>query len=224
MSIHTSTKRFSTFVLLALILIGCRSRTSGKPATTTESSGSLLLAASVQTLTPALEPALEPSQTPAPVVLENGWYVYNDPDGEFSFAYPPTALISAGQNPVDLSKNITIQFQLPDKTYQGMSIRVEPNPKRLQGAEIANQLFERSAEKPATAAFKNSLQQIQVGGIAAVQTTIPSSNTEVTVIVPYEVKVLIASPVHEPSVTKVEQETLDLFYQILNTMKFSVTQ
>jgi hypothetical protein len=157
-------------------------------------------------------------------MLDNGWYLYSDPDGEFSFAYPPTAMISAGQNPVDLSKNITIQFQIPEKTYQGMSIRIESNPKRLQGAEIAQQLFEKSAQKSATAEFTNSLQQIFVGGISAVQTTIPSSNTEVTIIVPYNVKVLIVSPVHETSATKVEQETLDLFYQILSSIKFGNTQ
>jgi len=213
---HPSSARYSLLIFLALILVGCRSHSSVTPSPTYETTTSPLLSASVQTLTPAL--------TPTPIVLENGWYVYNDPDGEFSFAYPPTAILSAGQNPVDLSKNITIQFRLPDKTYQGMSIRVEPNPKQLQGAEIAKQLFERSAQKPATAAFTNSLQQIQVGGISAVQTIIPSSNTEVTVIVPYQGKVLIASPVHETSATKVEQETLDLFYQILNTMKFGVTQ
>jgi hypothetical protein len=176
-----------------------------------------LLAASVQTL----EPTQATESTPAPIVLENGWYVYNDPDGEFSFAYPPTATISAGQNPVDLSKNITLQFQVPDKTYQGMSIRVEPNPKGLQGAEIANQLYERSALQPATAAFMDSHQQIQVGGIAGVQTTIPSSNTEVTVIVPYGAKVLIAAPVHETSATQVEGD----FRSVLSNhrhLKFNV--
>jgi hypothetical protein len=46
----------------------------------------------------------------------------------------------------------------------------------------------------------------------------------VTVIVPFEARVLIASPVHEPSVLKVDQAALDLFYQILDTLKFSATQ
>jgi hypothetical protein len=213
---HPSPPRYFIFILLILIMAGCRSRSSATPSPTQESNSNPLLSASVQILTPEL--------TPAPIVLENGWYLYHDPDGEFSFAYPPTAIISAGQNPVDHSKNITIQFQIPEKTYQGMSIRIEPNPKKLPGAEIAQQLYEKSAQKPATAAFTNSLQQIQVGGMPAVQTTIPSSNTEVTIIVPYDVKVLIVAPVHETSVLKVEQETLDLFYQILNSMKFGTAQ
>jgi len=210
MTDHPATARYSIMMLLTLILVGCRSRPSASPTHTS--------------IPPTLTSPAIPIPTSTPAVLENGWYIYNDPDGEFTFAYPPTAMINAGQNPVDLSKNITIQFQIPDKPYQGMSIRIEPNPKQLQGAEIAQQLFERSAQKPASAAFTNSLQQIQVGGISAVQTTIPSSNTEVTIIVPYEVKVLITSPVHESSTTKVEQETLALFYQVLNSMKFRITQ
>jgi hypothetical protein len=165
-----------------------------------------------------------PTQTPVPtpVVLENGWYIYSDPDGEFSFAYPPTALISAGQNPVDLSKNITIQFQIPEKTYQGMSIRLESNPKRLPGAEIAKQLFEISAQKSATVDFTNSLQEVLVGGISAVQAYIPSTNTEVTIIIPYGDKVFIVSPVHDYSMTKVEKETMGLFYQIVDTLKIEI--
>jgi len=206
MTDHPSTARYFSAVLLALILVGCQTLPGNSPT---------------HTSIPGIFTSTTPQvPTSTPVVLENGWYIYTDPDGEFSFAYPPTALINAGQNPVDLSKNITIQFLLPEKTYQGMSIRVEPNPKQLQGAEIAQQLFERSAQRPATAEFTNSLQTILVGGISAVQTTIPSSNTEVTIIVPYEIKVLIASPVHETSATKVEPETLNLFFQILNSMKF----
>jgi hypothetical protein len=210
MTDHPAPARYYILVYLLLILAGCRSHPGDSP--------NHALTQYTFTSTATLIP------TSTPVVLENGWYLYNDPDGEFSFAYPPTALISAGQNPVDLSKNITIQILLPEKTYQGMSIRIEPNPKRLQGAEIAQQLFEKSAQTPAPAEFTNSLQTILVGGISAVQTTIPSSNTEVTIIVPYDVKVLIASPVHETSAIKVEQETLDLFYQILNSMKFGISQ
>lgn len=203
---------------LVFVLAACRVQGKTTATPTEQASAASLLSASVQTL------EAEPTPTLAPIVLENGWYLYQDPDGEFSFAYPPDAILSAGQNPVDLAKNITIQFQIPDKTYQGMSLRSEPNPKRLTGAEIAKQLYERSAQQPAAAEFTKSLQQIQVGGIAAVQTTITAANTELTIIVPYEAKVLIAAPVHETSVLKVEAETLELFYQILNSMKFNLTQ
>jgi hypothetical protein len=165
-----------------------------------------------------------PPTTPTPILLDNGWYLYTDPDLEFSFAYPSTALIFAGQNPVDLSKNINIQFQLPDKAFQGMSIRLESNPKRLDGVEIARQLYEKSSQKPAPVDFSNTLKPISVGGLTAIQAEIPSMNTEITVIVPFEDKVLILSPVHDTPVTKVEKEILELFYKILDTFKFNIAK
>jgi len=210
MTDYPAKTRYFLWVILALLLMGCRSQLSIAAAPTATSEAVSLL------------PAQTPS--PTPVVLENGWYLYSDPDGEFTFTYPPSAVINAGQNPVDSSKNIIIQFLLPEKPYQGMSIRLEPNPERLQGTDLAKQLFEKSAQKPVTAEFMNSLQPIFVGGISAVQAVIPSSNTEVTIIIPYDDKVFIVSPVHEPSVTKVEKETLETFYQILNTMKLGISK
>ena len=173
----------------------------------------------------AIYPPPEAAQIPIPTpdILANGWYTYNDPDGEFYFAYPPTALIDAGQNPVDLSKNIDIQFKIPDKPYQGMSIRLVPNPKRLQGVDIAKKLFEESAQKQASAEFADSLVPISIGGLSAFQASIPSTNTEITVIVAFDDKVLILAPVHDSAETKVEKEALELFYQILGTIKFTAS-
>lgn len=201
MKSYQPSSRLSLWMILALILGGCRSLNGIASA--------------------PLPNTLPSVPTSTPVVLENGWYLYADSEGEFSFAYPPNALISAGQNPLDSSKNISIQFLLPDKAYQGMSIRVEPNPKQLQGNEIADQLYEQNTQMPATTKFKDSIQTVQVGGLPAVQAVIPGSNTEVTLVIPYAQKVLLASPVHEPSATQVEPEALELFYQILDSMKFA---
>ncbi len=204
-------KRRVIFILLILLLAGCRSHPRATPTFTQEQAAIGLASVSIE------------STTPMPVVLENGWYVYTDPDGEFTLSYPPDTIISAGQNPVDQTKNITLQFPIPEKSYQGMSLRVEPNPKRLQSLEITKQLFEISTQKSASAEFTNSLKQITVGGMSAVQTSIPSTNTEVTIVIPYGDKVLIVAPVHDTFVTKVEKETLDLFYQIVSTLKFTNT-
>lgn len=175
-------------------------------------------------LAPTQSPKIEPSITPTPVVLDDGWFLYTDPDSEFTFAYPPTARIDAGKNPLDLSKNISIQFKLPDKPYQGMSIRLELNPKRLQGSEIANQLFEMSAQKQAPVGFSNSFKPFTVGKASAIEASIPSLNTETTVIVPFGDKVFILSPVHDSVNTKVEKETLELFYKILTTFTFNISK
>ncbi len=169
-------------------------------------------------------PETEPSVTPTQVVLENGWYLYTDPDSEFSFAYPQTAHIDAGRNPVDSSKNIIIQFQLPDKPYQGMSIRMEANPKMLSGVDIARQLFETSAQAQAPAEFINSAKSTTAGNLPAIEVSIPSMNTETTIIVPVEDKVFILSPVHDSANNMVEKEILELFYKILSTFDFNVSK
>lgn len=181
---------------------------------------------STQVFTPAPTSTPFPTQTPTPtpIVLENGWYLYVDSDKEFSFAYPPGSIVTAGQNPVDLSKNINIQFKLPDKPYQGMSIRVELNPKRLQSTDFAVKLFEESSQKQASAQFVNSLKPISIGGMAAVQVFIPSTNTEMTIIASYGDRVLFLAPIHDLAEIEVEKESLELFYQILNTFKFSASK
>lgn len=180
-----------------------------------------------QGTSPAAQAVKAATQAPAPTraaALESGWLVYTDPDLEFSFAYPPTAHLQAGKNPVDQSKNISIQFEAPDQPYQGMSIRVEPNPQHLQGSQIAARLFESSTQKAAPAEFSGSLKPFAVGNLQAVQAAIPATNTEVTVIVPNGEQVLILSPVHDAAATQVEKDALDLFYQVLGTFKFNLSR
>jgi len=60
-----------------------------------------------------------------------------------------------------------------------------------------------------------------VGGLAAVRASIPATNTEVTVIVPYNDQVLILAPVHGMAEINVDKETLALFYQVVDSFKFN---
>ena len=169
---------------------------------------------------PTSIPLPSSTQTPTPIVLENGWYLYKDPDNEFSFAYPPTAIVTFGKNPVDLSKNINIQFLLQDKPYQGMTLRLESNPGLLSGAEIAIKVLEESSGKIASMEFKDTLGNIMVGEKPAVQATIPETNTETTIIVPLGEKFMIIAPIHDTAVIKVEPEILQMFYQIVDSVQF----
>lgn len=164
------------------------------------------------------------AETNTPVVLADGWLLYSDPDGEFSFAYPPEAVISAGQNPLDGSKNITLQFVLPGKPYQGMSIRIEPNPESLKSADAARALYEETAQQPAPAGLVTSLGAFTVGGVPSVQAVIPATNTEITIITALKDKIVIFSPVHDSAATGVEQEVLALFYQIIETFIFGASK
>jgi hypothetical protein len=174
----------------------------------------------VDFISPTITPFPTSTQTPTPIVLENGWYLYKDPDNEFSFAYPPTAIVTFGKNPVDLSKNISLQFLLPGKSYQGMTLCLELNPGLLSGAEIAIKVLEESSGKIAPMEFKDTLGNIMVGGKQAVQATIPGTNTETTIIVPLGEKFMIIAPVHDTAVIKVEPEILQMFYQIVDTVQF----
>ena len=185
-----------------------------------------LLPASDSAATSQAAGALEapPAEMLTPVVLADGWLLYSDPDGEFSFAYPPDAVITAGQNPLDQSKNITLQFVLPGVPYQGMSIRVEPNPDGLKSADAAKALYEEAAQQPAPAGLVTSLGAFTVGGMPAVQAVIPATNTEITIITTARDKVVIFSPVHDSATTAVEQQVLALFYQIIGTFKFSAAK
>ncbi len=173
---------------------------------------------------PGLSPLEAAPSSPTPPALADGWLMYVDPDKEFSFAYPPEALINAGQNPLDLAKNIDIQFKLPDTSYQGMSIRLERNPQRLQNAGLAVQLFEASSQQQASAEFVDSLQPVSIGGKAAVRAVIPAANTEFTLIAAYDERVLYLAPVHASPATSVEKESLELFYQVLNSFRFAAPE
>lgn len=159
------------------------------------------------------------TQIPASVAQEKGWYLYRDPDNEFSFAYPAAVSITSGKNPLDLSTNINIQFT-PANSYQGMTIRLEPNPGRLSGVEIAKKILEESSGKNAPKEFKESLGSIMVGGKPAIEAVIPGTNTETMIIVPLGEKFMILAPVHGTAVTEVEPKILILFYRIVDTVQF----
>jgi hypothetical protein len=60
--------------------------------------------------------------------------------------------------------------------------------------------------------------------LAAVQASIPATNTEVTVIVPFNDKVFILSPVHDSAATNVDKAALALFYQVIDSFKFNPTK
>ena len=182
----------------------------------------LMLRSTIEAALPQSTDPKPPAAYPPPPVSENGWYVYVDPDGEFSFSYPPTAHLSAGQNPRDASKNILIQFELPGP-YQGMSIRVEPNPQQLAAADIAAKISEQGSPESIVPA-NLTLETTAVAGIPSILTHIPSSNTELTVITSYQGKAFIISPVHDLATTQVDPQALEIFYEVLGTFKFKVSK
>ncbi|HPH95652.1 MAG TPA: hypothetical protein PKW33_04335 [Anaerolineaceae bacterium] len=177
-------------------------------------------ASSTPTVNAEKNPTPEPKPTATPELLENGWYLYRDPDGEFSFEYPPEAIITAGQNPYDLSKNIRIQFIIPKTSYQGMRISLKRNPDKLQVNDIVKKMYENNSNKPATEELIKSIEKITVGGIPGYKVKIPQSMADITIIVPYKDKYFIIEPEKEAAAISVEKETIEFYYKIINTIKY----
>lgn len=175
---------------------------------------------------PALSLTPVPSEIfkPTPVVLSNGWYLYTDPDGEFSFSYPPDCVFNAGTNKIDLSKNITLQFLLPNtSSFQGMSIRIEPNTKHLKTEDMIAGIYEKYSSKSAPADFKSFFQEkdFDVDGTLASQVSIPGTNNEFTIIFLVKENFFIISPMHDMAVVNVDPKALDIFFQILESFKIT---
>jgi len=172
----------------------------------------------------SLTPIPDEISTPTPVVLSNEWYLYTDPDSEFSFSYPPDCVFNAGTNKIDLSKNITLQFLLPNpSSFQGMSIRIEPNTKHLRTEDMVAGIYEKYTLKSAPADFKGFFKEkdINVDGILASQVSIPGTNNEFTIIFLVKENFFIISPMHDLAVVNVDPKALDIFFQILESFKIT---
>lgn len=161
-----------------------------------------------------------PRPTATPELLENGWYLYRDPDGEFSFEYPPEARLHAGQNPYDQSKHVRFQFIIPETTYQGISIKLRENLEHLSAEEIVKQIYEHASGKPAPEELIKSIEEIKVGKLTGYQVKIPSTNSDITIIVPYKDKYFTIYTEKEPAAISVDAKTLEYLYQILETFKY----
>jgi hypothetical protein len=158
--------------------------------------------------------------TPTPIVLANGWYLYTDPEGDFTFSYPPNTIFSAGMNKFDLTKNITIQFLMANTNgFQGMSIRIEPNPKHLTTEEFIAEIYEKNSLTSAPGDYKDFIKerQLDIDGLHASQVTIPGTNSELTIVFIYKNDIFVISPMHDSVVNNVDPKAMDLFFEILTS-------
>jgi len=167
---------------------------------------------------PSPAPSPTPTATATPIVLPNGWYLYTDPQAGYSFSYPPDAHLSVSQSVLDSYRTVGVAFRLPGvHGYQGMVIRVEPNPQRLPVDRILAQLYTRSAQKPPPDNLSSQVESITVAGLPAVRTSVLPTNTEFYILLPHGDKVYMIAPVHGPAADTVDSKALSLFYRILTT-------
>lgn len=169
--------------------------------------------------TAALTPSTSPVTTVAtPIVLENGWYQYRDPDYGYSFSYPPETRVKIGKSHFG-NHSAQLQFRLPGVTgYQGIVIRVWANPQDSSLEEMLAKLYEQSAQELAPAELLQQVELTTVAGLPAIKTSILPTNTEFSLLFLYQDKVYLLAPVHGPTASQVNPQALDLFYQVVNTL------
>ncbi len=190
----------------------------------------LMCAGCVQTPLPATgaadapaTAAVEALATAAPELTAD-WQTYTDPEAGYSVRYPPGVHFSAGQSKAGIY-TARIQFRIPGVDgYQGMLIRVEPNPTGQGLEQIAGEFYrrfvaddtlrERAAERPAD--LLAGLEQVTVAGLSGVQV---GTEGDFSLVLPYGDRVFIIAPVHDLVTTGLDPQALALFYEVLATLE-----
>lgn len=179
------------------------------------------ITATPKTTTPTVKVVTAtPRPTATPELLENGWYLYRDPDGEFSFEYPKDTLLVAEHSKFDSTKYIEMQFRLPVGGYQGMQIQLVPNPKNLQGLDILDEIYMKMRGTDSPAETDETLKEIEINGMKGFSVTMRLTNTEITIIIPVKGKYFMISPVHSTAAISVDAQTLKIFYRVIESLKY----
>lgn len=92
-----------------------------------------------------------------------------------------------------------------------MVIRILSNPDQQPVERLVAKVYESAMINPPDD-LSSQIIQITVSGLPAYETTIPSTNTELTILLPNGDKVYVFALVHGPTVNAVDPEALDLFY------------
>jgi len=144
------------------------------------------------------------------------WRTYTDPALGFSFSYPADAHFSSGVDRRGVSTT-RLQFRIPGvEGYQGMVVRVEPNPEGRGIEQVLADLYRPATGEVPVDELLAQFEQFAVAGVAGIRTT--SSEGDFSVLVPLGDRVYIFAPVHSAVATAVDPAALDLFYRVLQTV------
>lgn len=155
--------------------------------------------------------------TAAPTVV-SGWTTFTEPILGYTISYPTDAVITSGVSAAGVYTT-RLQFRIPGVDgYQGMLIRVEPNPEGRGLEEVVAKLYEDYLLGAPPADLLARLPQETVAGLTAAQV---GSGGDFSLVLPIQDYVYIIAPVHDLTATQLDPQALELFYQILATMKVS---
>jgi len=163
-----------------------------------------------------------PTVTPTPIVLENGWYLYEDKEAGYSISYPPEVHFHTSKEGFLDYKTVHIAFKPSGLGYQGMVIEIFSNPEKFPVNEIVQKFYSRDNPeiKPAIADIQNALNPTSIGHFSALKSIYKPSMAEFVIFVEIQDKVLCATPVTEMGLTAFAPSSLELFEKILATLTF----
>lgn len=153
--------------------------------------------------------------TAAPEVVAS-WNTFAEPVLGYTLSYPSDTVISSGVSPAG-AHTTRLQFRVPGVDgYQGMLIRVEPNAEGRGLEEVVARLYEDYLMGEAPADLLERLPSETVAGLTAAQI---GSGGDFSLVLPIGDYVYIIAPVHDMTTTGLDPRALELFYQILATLK-----
>lgn len=177
----------------------------------------LLLAACATPAPAASEQAAAAAATPA-LGGTRAWHSYTDRGLGYTLSFPQNVEFSSGTSKAGIY-TARLQFQVPGVDgYQGMVLRVEPNPGRRGIEQVAEDLYRRNLLEEPPPDWARQLGRVTVGGLAGVQM---GDESNFSLVVPYEDRVYILAPVHDTATRVSDPQALALFYQILATLRFA---
>lgn len=164
----------------------------------------------VATLAPAIA-------TAAPTVVAE-WNTFTEPTLGYTIQYPQDVEITSGVSPAGVHTT-RLQFRVPGVDgYQGMLIRVEPNREGRGLEEVVAKLYEDYLLGEPSADLITALPSATVAGLTAAQV---GGGGDFSLVLPIQDRVYIIAPVHDMTATALDPRALELFYQVLATMKVS---
>ena len=154
--------------------------------------------------------------------LNNGWYLYEDPEAGFSFSYPPDVFFQTSQEGGLGFRTARIQFpRVKGQGYQGMVVDVLSNETHRPIEQVIKEIYTTPILNLSVESIKASVEKITVADHPAYLTTYQPFMFELCIFVPYEDKILFIVPVHDNLDIAGSPEALKLFWEIVNTFKIN---
>jgi len=131
--------------------------------------------------------------------------------------YPENSYIQPIKEGEKTYKTISIDFQIPNQPYQGMSISVEPNPQNLPIDKFFSGLYQKINNKPLDLSASHMLEQIEFADMAAYKTN--GLYGDIQILLPYQDKVYFFSLGYGIAGGASSPEAEMIFFQILDTFQ-----